>query len=565
MKSLLVSSSSSSSSTVPSSAQPRRSFSSEADSPRRPSLASTTTMVASSIPSSRSSSGHSTRSVSPTPTLVGEPLPSSSSSTDFLKPPPSALKLPTRTNSTSSTPSSSRSTSPSSSSFPTPSSSLAAILPLRTPSSNSQTSHRSLDSVWDLDFETHWERRQRADARRLAELKGSEGIPYLTFGLGDEHYEKAVKPRHSIGVRRRKVQLSGADAGEGQGGGNGASGGKSPSQLEAGQGGDNGDVGGAVGEEEYEDSVWEEEEHKPRNPILQWVGDNRRQVRKIMRMKRLHLIIIGLVAFDLVIVIVELIVALLTAGCMSEEIYDYVLEAVAASEGQFTAASFACAMAPTHGREALESAIFGLNLGLLSIFMLEVLAAIYAFGPITYVTSWVTLLDGFVVVTTLCLDVYFHLSKDPAAKSPIAVVILRLWKIFRAIHAIGHALSLHYNEMMEQAEEGRKKLEMERMTESIRLNYVRNALIRATGRDIDPVLIEDEVQRERAAIAIKTKAEEERVYQELRKGSVFRLRSRHGGVTNLSLSDAMKGKKKHGDEEKDEAGAEKMGGYLGGH
>jgi hypothetical protein len=52
----------------------------------------------------------------------------------------------------------------------------------------------------------------------------------------------------------------------------------------------------------------------------------------------------------------------------------------------------------------------------------------------------------------------------------IAVVILRLWKIFRAIHAIGHALSLHFNEMMESAEEGRKKLELERMTESIRLN-----------------------------------------------------------------------------------------------
>lgn len=83
---------------------------------------------------------------------------------------------------------------------------------------------------------------------------------------------------------------------------------------------------------------------------------------------------------------------------MSEEIYDYVrlfrlfhrflqcdsllfmlirqvLEAVAASEGQFTAASFACAMAPTHGREALESAIFGLVWALTRVSTLLTLAA----------------------------------------------------------------------------------------------------------------------------------------------------------------------------------------------
>ena len=59
-----------------------------------------------------------------------------------------------------------------------------------------------------------------------------------------------------------------------------------------------------------------------------------------------------------------------------------------------------------------------MNLTLLSIFTIEVFSAIYAFGPITYCSSWVSILDGVIVISTLCLDAYFHLSKDPVAKSP---------------------------------------------------------------------------------------------------------------------------------------------------
>ena len=67
---------------------------------------------------------------------------------------------------------------------------------------------------------------------------------------------------------------------------------------------------------------------------------------------------------------------------------------------------------------ALPPSIRRVNLSLLSIFTLDVFCSIYAFGPITYATSWVTLLDGFVVLTTFVLDVYFHFSKDPNAESP---------------------------------------------------------------------------------------------------------------------------------------------------
>ncbi|GAA5911513.1 hypothetical protein JCM6882_000523 [Rhodosporidiobolus microsporus] len=453
-----------------------------------------------------SSSSASVSSISPAPTLVGgtdsrrlSATPSLRSFFAFKNPSPS-----------------SPSPSPRSGLFPSLSRSLTRGPSAPAPGAPSSTRTPSLDSIWLPDFESHWQWRQREDARRLAEVRGSSETPYLTFGGWGR-----VLGVHARGVEsgrgRRRVRV--AQGGEGEEGAVGM-----------------GSSASAMGREETASALAaeeEEEEPKRRYPFFEWVEHNRREIRRLMRLKRLHLIIIGLVAFDLVIVIVELIVALLTAGCMTEEVYEYVLEAVEHSHGLLTPASFACTMAPSHSREALESAIFGINLALLSVFMTEVCCAIYAFGPVTYVTSWVTLLDGFVVTTTLVLDVYFHTAKDPAAKSPIAVVILRLWKIFRAIHAIGHALSLHFNEMMEASEEGRKKLELERVTESIRLNYVRNALIRATGHDVDPVLIEDEVQRERAAIERKRREEEERVYLELRSGSMFRMRSRHGGINSL--------------------------------
>ncbi|GAA6000523.1 hypothetical protein JCM10207_008051 [Rhodosporidiobolus poonsookiae] len=402
--------------------------------------------------------------------------------------------------------------------------------PSRRPSQATLTSQHTsatLDSIWDVDFSGHWEWRQREDARRLAELKGS--VPYLTFGQYQDEVEAFRAQDHQVRKRRQgerdEVRFAPTRTTT-RTSGPGAAGGRAE---------DLGSSASSMGWEEAimssrPEDLWEEKEDKPKHWLVEWMDDNRRELRRLMRLKRLHLIIIGLVAFDLVIVIVELIVALLTAGCMTEEVYEYVLHAVESSHGHLKPAAFACTMAPTAGREALENAIFGINISLLSVFMAEVLASIYAFGPITYCTSWVSLLDGFVVVTTLCLDVYFHLSKDPAAKSPVAVVILRLWKIFRAIHAIGHALQLHYAEQMELAEQGRKKLEWERVTESIRLNFVRNALIRATGSDVDPVLIEDEVQRERAALSKQRKRDEERVYLELRQGSLWRSRSRHGGV-----------------------------------
>ncbi|GAA5946412.1 hypothetical protein JCM3765_000231 [Sporobolomyces pararoseus] len=372
----------------------------------------------------------------------------------------------------------------------------------------SNRSRHSVDSIWDFDFEAHWERRQREDALRLAELKGT--VPYLTFGRYEEELERVRKEEKA----QRRVHGFSED------GGSVVS--RGPSAIGAAE--------NNPGPSNLSETSSIELKTKQKG-LLGKIDDNRRYLRKLMRKKRFHLIMIGLVAFDLVVVMVELIVALLTAGCVNDEIYELLLESIEhAHDKHLTPAMFACSLAPSHSREALENGIFGVNLSLLSIFTLDVFCSIYAFGPITYATSWVTLLDGFVVLTTFVLDVYFHFSKDPNAESPIALVILRLWKIFRAAHAIAHALQLHFSEMMEKAEASRKKLEWERISESIRLNCVRSTLIEKTGQDIDPEEVEQLVQREILDIQKKRRQEETRIVQELRSGGVFRCRSRHGGI-----------------------------------
>lgn len=57
------------------------------------------------------------------------------------------------------------------------------------------------------------------------------------------------------------------------------------------------------------------------------------------------------------------------------------------------------------------------NLAFLSLFSLEVLLSIFAFGPISFLKSWLSCLDGVIVVATLALDVSLYATKSPAGHS----------------------------------------------------------------------------------------------------------------------------------------------------
>lgn len=473
------------------------------------------------------------RSPSPTPTLVDPPAPSPSSLfVPSISAPvphaPSPIHTPTRDLSQTSY------TSPTPTSLAFPPGDPAASHPSLTPS--------DVDSVWHADFQQQWEARQRADlVSHLAAstLKERTGRSKLAIGF-------AVSPGNALS-RRPSLGAPGA-AGQPAGGGRSVGGSFYAASAKSRVGSRAGSAAPSralsrvvtrVGAEPEKGAEDVEAALGPagggRGAVWSWVDDSRRRMRRYMRLKRFHCVMIGLVAFDLVVVMIELIVALLTAGCTTEKIYEVVsakdpltrsplprsvhltlipvsflpqLEAtIHHSDVPLQLSEFACTLAPSPSRDLLENSIFGVNVSLLALFTLDVLAALYAFGPRTYCASWITLLDGFVVLTTLALDVYFHLSTSPSAKSPIALVVLRLWKVFRAVHAIAHALELHYEEVMDTAREGHRALERERVAEAIRLGYVRRALVEASGRDVDPFLVEGEVERELAAMDARAKEE----------------------------------------------------------
>lgn len=223
---------------------------------------------------SRSSS----RSSSPTPTLVDPPSPTRRTRHNLLHLDKDALKSPRKF--TYSRHPNARS----------PTSSIASSqLTVAT-----NHTRESIDSIWDFDFEAHWERRQREDSVRLAQLKGT--VPYLTFGRYEEELErvrkeeKAKRRVHGLSEDGRSEMMSVS---------------RGPSAIGAAENNPGGEASDAG-------SIELKPEGKGQG-ILARIDSNRRTLRKHMRKKRFHLIMIGLVAFDLVIVMIELIVGMFSS------------------------------------------------------------------------------------------------------------------------------------------------------------------------------------------------------------------------------------------------------------
>jgi hypothetical protein len=89
-----------------------------------------------------------------------------------------------------------------------------------------------------------------------------------------------------------------------------------------------------------------------------------------------------------------------------------------------------------------ELALFYISLILISTFVLEIFAAFYAFGWRRY-TKLLYLFDAIVVLVSFILEVYFHFGNVvKIGRAAAGLVVLRLWKIIRAIHAIAHTMAL---------------------------------------------------------------------------------------------------------------------------
>jgi hypothetical protein len=122
-----------------------------------------------------------------------------------------------------------------------------------------------------------------------------------------------------------------------------------------------------------------------------------------------------------------------------------------------------CLLPPTNKVETAETALFFVSLVLISIFVLEIFTAFYAFGWRRY-TKILFLFDAFIVISSFILEVYFRFGNlGKVGSASAGVVVLRMWKIIRAIHAVAHAVTLRNHLIIEEIEHARQIVNEEKL------------------------------------------------------------------------------------------------------
>ena len=130
-----------------------------------------------------------------------------------------------------------------------------------------------------------------------------------------------------------------------------------------------------------------------------------------------------------------------------------------------------------------ELFLFYFSVLLLSLFVIEVFLSFYAFGW-KYYKNPLYLIDAIIVYASFIMELYFHYGNiGRAGRAASAIIILRLWKIIRAIHAVAHSITLKNRLLIKKIQEAKILLEEEKeQTEKtlekqdIKLEYLMNLL-----------------------------------------------------------------------------------------
>lgn len=203
-------------------------------------------------------------------------------------------------------------------------------------------------------------------------------------------------------------------------------------------------------------------DHKVNFPPKSW-----NDVRGILHHKNFHYLIIGLVILDLLLVFAELILALNTECKPDEDSF---------CESHLDGEKPEIVMA--------EKALFYSSLSILCFFVLEILTSIAAFG-ISYLTDLVKLFDMIIVFGSLFMEIYFKV-RHIHFHGTNALVILRIWKIVRAMHAVAHAIELKAEQKIHRLESSNKDT----------LTELRNVIVKySTTPGVSPNLVLSDIQR----------------------------------------------------------------------
>lgn len=222
----------------------------------------------------------------------------------------------------------------------------------------------------------------------------------------------------------------------------------------------------------------------------------RGRIAHFLQKSAFHYFVISLVIIDLIVVLVDLVLGMfhnntkkkefnpiksyifhlgqLSAPCLTEE----EMEQYNTTEQRET-----CLLEHSIHLHRSDVFLFYFSVLLLSLFVIEVFLSFYAFGW-KYYKNPLYLLDGTIVLASFVMELYFHYgSIGRAGRAASAIIILRLWKIIRAIHAVAHSITLKNRLLIKKIQEAKLLLEEEKeQTEQtlekqeIKLDYFVNIL-----------------------------------------------------------------------------------------
>ncbi|CAF1043003.1 unnamed protein product [Adineta ricciae] len=180
------------------------------------------------------------------------------------------------------------------------------------------------------------------------------------------------------------------------------------------------------------------------------------------------------VIIDLIVVLIDLVLAQLSSPCLTDnEMLEY----------NTTHQRDSCFLPYSLSLSRGELFLFYFSVLLLIIFVIEILLSFYTFG-LRHYTNPLYLIDSLIVFTSFVMELYFHYGHlGRAGRAAAAIVVLRLWKIVRAIHAVVHSISLKNRIIIKKIQEAQIIIEQEKeMTEKmlqkqdIKVEYLTNLL-----------------------------------------------------------------------------------------
>jgi hypothetical protein len=201
-----------------------------------------------------------------------------------------------------------------------------------------------------------------------------------------------------------------------------------------------------------------------------------------------------MVMFDLLVVFVDLVVSLLNLPCYTPEQREQFLALGVADPPEPPS----CILHESSGLTAGNWFLWSVSVFLLSCFMLEVLVSLFAFGPRRFKKPLYAV-DALVVTASLIMELAFKFAKSGKLESsPSALIVLRLWKIVRAIHAIAHSIELKNQTIISEVKVAKAQVEEEHRAAAVELerDQIKIQYLRLRSPHVEDAELEAYVERE---------------------------------------------------------------------